>query len=1033
MVPPGRWRNSAMSPMTMLLAILFLLTATARAGSSVLGVDFGTLNIKAALVKPGIPLEIVLSKDSKRKETAAVAFKPTRDSKNNIIAEVGTFPERVYGGDALSLQGRMPSEVFPNLKPLLGLTWSEAPDQAIETYKERYPAIQVVQNKEMGTTMIKSSAFADEELPWSVEELLAMELANIKRNAETLAGKGSLVEDVVITVPAFYTAEERRAIEKAAALAELNVNGLISDGLAVGLDYAKSRTFPEVTSSGKPEHHLVFDMGAGSTTATLLRFQSRSVKDIGRFNKTVQEVAVLGVGYDRTLGGDSLNHVILDDYIQKLIAKPALKSKGIDEAEIKGNGRLMSRMWKEVEKARQVLSANTETSSGFEELLPDIDFRTKLSRTEFEALASPFADRVSGPVNEALADAKLTIDDIDSIILHGGAVRTPFVQKKLEDLAGAAKIRGNVNADESAVFGAAFKGAGLSPSFKVKEIRDSDIALYPAGISYIDGGKERKQALFTTTSPVGYNAATKQFTFKDTEDFTFDLYQSVDNINRPVLKVQTDNLTASVKALNTKFGCEQKDVTTKFSFRLNALNGLPDVVGGFVSCEVDNTLTPGSVGDSVKDWLGLGKKKDQDSADGDESVEELEAEEPASSTSKSAAKSATKSPKSSKSLKGSATPSSSKVPEKPKKRTETIQVAFSTSTQGNPQPSPEEFKRMRERLAAFDRSDRARLAREEALNVLESFTYYVRDFVDNEDYSSVSTKDQRTEISKLLATTQEWMESSEFAKATEAVLKDKLAALKKLVTPIQSRRKQDLERPSKVKALRSSLEQTQKLMEMVQDQIERASAAQSKASEYEASRSEAAAASAIESGDNDSSTTDAPSPSDDFADLEEPDASTSSSTTDAPPKYTDPADFSPYTDADLTDVKEIYESVSTWLEEKEAQQKELKSYEDPVLLVKDIEAKAARLSTVIQDLLYKKMKTPPKPKKSSTSKNKPAKKTKTKASASTTEAPGAEESAAEEKPHFSTVTGDDDMPTEEEILQMVADAKAKQEEGHDEL
>ncbi|KAI7120518.1 hypothetical protein KC352_g33095, partial [Hortaea werneckii] len=120
---------------SLLLAAVFLFTATASAASSVLGLDFGTLNLKAALVKPGIPLEIVLTKDSKRKESAAVAFKPSRGSNNEIIAEVGTFPERLYGGDALSLQGRMPGEVYPNLKPLLGLPWTEGGSGVVEAYK----------------------------------------------------------------------------------------------------------------------------------------------------------------------------------------------------------------------------------------------------------------------------------------------------------------------------------------------------------------------------------------------------------------------------------------------------------------------------------------------------------------------------------------------------------------------------------------------------------------------------------------------------------------------------------------------------------------------------------------------------------------------------------------------------------------------------------------------------------------------------------------------------------------------------------
>ncbi|KAK3068363.1 lumenal Hsp70 protein [Teratosphaeriaceae sp. CCFEE 6253] len=1005
-----------------LLALFLLFATTTSAAGSVLGLDFGTLNLKAALVKPGIPLEIVLTKDSKRKETAAVAFKPNRDGKNQIITEVGTFPERVYGGDALALQGRMPGEVFPNLKPLLGLS-SDGSSDVVEIYGSRYPAVQAKQAKEVGTVMIKSSAFIDQEPPWSVEELLAMELVNVRRNAEALAGKGSNVEDAVVTVPPFYTADERRAIGRAAELAGLNVNAMITDGLAVGLDYAKSRTFPEVTKGEKPEYHIVFDMGAGSTTATLLRFQGKSVKDVGRYNKTVQEVAVLGTGWDRTLGGDSLNQVVVDDYVHKLLTKPVLKSRGMQMDEVKSNGRLMSRLWKDAEKARQVLSANSETTSSFEEIMPDIDFRVKLTRTDFEDLTTSFADRVDGPIKDALAVAKMSMKDIDSIILFGGAVRTPFVQRKLEALAGgAAKLRSNVNADESAVFGAAFKGAGLSPSFKVKEIRDSDVAGYAAGMLYMDAGKERRQQLFAATSPVGSGAPTKQVSFKDKADFSFTLYQTVDGAERPVANVQTSNLTASVKELETKFGCGTSDISTKFSVKLSAVNGLPEALSGGVSCEVEGTVKSGSVMDTAKDWLGLGKKDQEPLKDEDEGpIEEVNAATSASSSS------------SSKTSSGAST-SSSKVPEKPKKRIESVSIAFTTSTQGNPQPSPEQLRRMRDRLAAFDRSDRARLSREEALNVLESYTYNVRDFLGNEDYSSVGTDAMRKEISKVLDTTRSFMDSpKDITKATEELLKDKLSSLRKLVEPVKTRRKEELARPEKVEALRSSLDQTQKFVEMVREQVDKAATASSKASVLEASKSAEAAA---------NTQTAAPSPSDEFADLDDAEDASTTSTTNAP-KYSEPADFSPYSSADLEELESVYEKANAWLREKEAAQGKLQSHEEPVLLVKDIEAQASKLSSAMTDLVYKKMRQQSKSSSSTkktpkTSKTKSVKRPSARTSAAGTD--GEEASATKgAKPAVFTFNPGEEMPSQEEILRKVREAQDRGAETtmgkpkHDEL
>ena len=290
MLPHGRQRlhTLASSPLLsfvifpFLLFLLSLPAPSAAAGSGVIGIDVGTEYLKAALVKPGIPLEIVPTKDSKRKETAVVAFKPTGEHD-------APFPERFYGGDALGLAARYPDDVYSNLKTLLGVPYN-VQDETIRAYQHRYPALRLeAAPGERGTVGLRSNRLGEAEKKdaFLVEELLAMQLKQIKANAENLAGTGSNIRDAVITYPSFYTAEEKRSLELAAQLAGLDVNAFVSDGLAVGLNYATSRTFPSVSEGHKPEIHVVYDMGAGSTTASVLRFQGRAVKDIGRFNKTV--------------------------------------------------------------------------------------------------------------------------------------------------------------------------------------------------------------------------------------------------------------------------------------------------------------------------------------------------------------------------------------------------------------------------------------------------------------------------------------------------------------------------------------------------------------------------------------------------------------------------------------------------------------------------------------------------------------------------------------------------------------------------
>lgn len=994
MPPPGRRRAPHLFSW---LALLFVFASTASAASAVLGIDLGTEYIKAALVKPGIPLEIVLTKDSKRKEAAAVAFKPVKSK--SLGLDTKTFPERIYSGDALALTARFSSDVYPNLKPLLGQQFQG--NDVVSEYGRRYPGLKMVESKDRGTVGFKSESFDAGEEPFLVEELLAMELKNIRKNAQVLAGKGSSIQDAVITIPPFYTAEEKRAVALAADLAGLRLLSLVSDGLSVGLNYATSRSFPTV-KEGKPEIHLVYDMGAGSTSAMVLKFQGRTVKDVGRFNKTIQEVQILGTGWDRTLGGDALNQVVMEDMIQKFIETTRMKTLGVEAKHVKEHGRTMAKLWKEAERIRQVLSANTETLASFEGLYyEDVKFKYKLTRSEFEELASAYGNRVQKPITEALGSAKMSVADIESIILHGGAVRTPFVQKQLEAAIGdAEKIRTNVNSDEAAVFGAAFKAAGISPSFRVKEIRAADNAGYTFGASWTSDGKERQQKLFVPTSPSGVE---KQVSFKVTEDFSFSLYEQIpqasgDPISNPVSSIKTENLTASVKQLTDKFGCTLTDISTKFTIRLSPTDSLPEVLKGSVSCEVADRK--GGMVDGVKDFLGFGSKKGDQ-----EPLKEDDDSEPSTSTSQGESSTVSSS-------KESKTPESSlkdgaKADEKLKdtKRTEIIYISYSAEAAGLPQISPKNLQRIKDRLDAFDASDRLRVKREETLNTLESFTYRARDLLEDEDFIAASTATQRTEIEEKFKSASEWL-YGDGADASMEALKERLDELRGLVGPIQERKEESRRRPQEVQKLQEALNQTKSMASMVSQHREAMSVAE-------------AASSAAAASESESQTTAAPSSStDEFADLD--DETTTSSTTSTAPNTPEPP---LYTAEDLDSLTTTQESVQTWLDAKLEEQAKLSPSDDPVLLSSDLTAKSKELNDVVMKLLQRQMRVPPKPKSTGKPKTNKVKTTKTSKSSTTGSAKKAKESTIS--------LGDlDDIPgtqsvTDEEVSEAIAEQKSK--------
>ncbi|KAJ5161997.1 hypothetical protein N7492_007389 [Penicillium capsulatum] len=952
MASPSRQRlpSSPLFSLVILPFLVFLLSfagPASAAGSAVIGVDVGTEYLKAALVKPGIPLEIVLTKDSKRKESAAIAFKPTRDSS-------APFPERFYGGNALALAARYPDDVYINLKSLLGIPFDDGNSDAVKAYWSRYPALKLESaTNGRDSVAMRSNRLGEEEKKdaFLVEEILAMQLKQVKANADSLAGAGSNIRDVVITYPAFYTAEEKRSLALAAELAGLNIEALISDGLAVGMNYATSRKFPSVSNGEKPEFHVVFDMGAGSTTASVLRFQSRQVKDTGRFNKTVQEIHVLGAGWDKTLGGDALNDLIVKDMVAKLVEDKKLKDKVTPE-QVKSHGKTMARLWKDAEKVRQVLSANSDTATSFEGLYDEeLNFKYKVSRAEFEKMAAGHIARVGAPLEQALAAAGLKLDEIDSVILHGGAIRTPFVQKQLERVCGSSKkLRTNVNADEAAVFGAAFKGAALSPSFRVKDIRAHDSAIYPVSLKWTSDGKERNQKLFTSTSQVGPE---KQVTVKNLEDFEFSFSQHVEQEEKrhPVLSVQTQNLTASVAKLKDTFGCSAANITTKFAIRLSPVDGLPEVTSGNVSCEVE-AEKKGGVVDDVKGFFGLGSKKGEQQPLG----EDGEPSESITLEPESESSTATSSTSESSAASSSTTKESTKATSKPK--VEIIPISLKSTTLGTQAVSTSDLGRIRSRLAAFDASDRDRVLREEALNELESFIYRSRDLVDTEDFTKAIKADQLTTLQEKVTKASDWL-SDDSDNAATPDFRSRLKELKSIVNPALKRMKETSTRPARVELLKETLKNAEAMKVLVEGQIKQDEEA------YSSSLSSSSSTTTVEESETSSSTavTETPS-SDPLDDLDDDSYSTSTSASAsasaksktksaAPAKPTGPK-YTLFNPTDLNALNQVYDASKPWLEKQLELQEKLTESDDPVLKVVEIDLRLRDFERVL-NRMYERM------------------------------------------------------------------------------
>lgn len=318
-------RPSALGVTSLLCFLFFSLKGLIiSVNGVVLAIDYGKEWIKGAIVKHGVPIEIVLTRDSKRKDMSVIAF---------------NGDERFYGTRATDLLFRNQFSVFPWLKSLIGKSYDS---QEVREYLSLYKNIELVPSSK-GSGV----AFVQDNRTFTVEELTAMIFENYKTMAEDIAGQK--ITDVVITVPSFFTEIERHAILDAAEIAGLSVLSLVNEGYAIALNYATTRIF-----SNESQYHIFYDMGAGSTTATYVSFKTLTLLN----NKTLTLLKVLGVGYNRHFGGDSITHKLLEYLLQDF----EITKKSYMKESIRSNSRAITKLFHESSRIKQVLSMNSEAN-----------------------------------------------------------------------------------------------------------------------------------------------------------------------------------------------------------------------------------------------------------------------------------------------------------------------------------------------------------------------------------------------------------------------------------------------------------------------------------------------------------------------------------------------------------------------------------------------------------------------------------------------------------------------------------------------
>lgn len=361
---------------------------------------------------------------------------------------VGFGPKCRYLGESAKTQEITNLKNTVNsIKRLLGRSFND-PDIQIEQQYITAPLVDV--NGQVGAEV----SYLGNKEKFSAIQLVAMYLSKIKQTAA--AELKMPVSDLCISVPPWFTDIQRRALLDAAEIAGLKVLRLINDNTAAALGWGITK-LDLPTPEEKPRRVCIIDIGHSSYTVSVVEFKKG-------------ELAVKSNAWDRNFGGRDFDKALVDHLAKEFKVKY--------KVDIYTHPRAMARTIAAAEKTKKVLSANQQSPVNIESLMNDIDASTMVTRQEFEALLEPLLNRTQAPLEQALAQAKLTKEDIDVVEIVGGGSRVPALKERIQEFFGK-NLSYTMNADEAVARGCAFSCAILSPVFRVRDFAVQDIVSYP--------------------------------------------------------------------------------------------------------------------------------------------------------------------------------------------------------------------------------------------------------------------------------------------------------------------------------------------------------------------------------------------------------------------------------------------------------------------------------------------------------------------------------------------------------------------------
>ena len=401
------------------------------------GIDLGTTYSCVGVFRDD-RIDIIANDQGNRTTPSFVAFTDT---------------ERLIGDAAKNQVAMNPHNTVFDAKRLIGRRFGDAEVQA----DMKHWPFKVVDKS--GKPIIEVE-FKGETKQFTPEEISSMVLTKMRETAEAFLG--GVVNNAVITVPAYFNDSQRQATKDAGLIAGLNVLRIINEPTAAAIAYGLDKKV-----EGE-RNVLIFDLGGGTFDVSLLTIEE------GIFE-------VKATAGDTHLGGEDFDNRLVNHFVTEFKRK--------HKKDLSTNARALRRLRTACERAKRTLSSAAQTSIEIDSLFEGIDFYTSITRARFEELCQDLFRGTMEPVERVLRDAKIDKSSVHEIVLVGGSTRIPKIQRLVSDYFNK-EANKSINPDEAVAYGAAVQAAILSgdtSSKSTNEILLLDVAPLSVGIETAGG------------------------------------------------------------------------------------------------------------------------------------------------------------------------------------------------------------------------------------------------------------------------------------------------------------------------------------------------------------------------------------------------------------------------------------------------------------------------------------------------------------------------------------------------------------------